>query len=154
VSTLPLQGPPGGVPPELFGTAGAAELFLLGRLLFGGVLAFMGPNHFLDAESLVAYAEAKGVPAAAVAVPFSGGQLLCGGLAVALRTFPALGAGALSVFLLAVTPVMHDFWNHSGEERQSELVNALKNAALLGASLVLLALSGAPWPYALGIGVV
>ncbi|MGM0718302.1 MAG: quinol oxidase, partial [Halobacteriota archaeon] len=30
----------------------AGELFLLGRLLFGGVLAFMGLNHFMNVDAM------------------------------------------------------------------------------------------------------
>ena len=77
----------------------ADELFLLGRLLFGAVLAFMGLNHFLDVDAIAGYADAMGIPAARLSVLFSGGMLLFGGLGVASGAFPTLAAGALIVFL-------------------------------------------------------
>jgi hypothetical protein len=46
----------------------SAELFLLFRLLFGGVIAFMGLNHFLNGEDMIAYARMKGLPAPSLAV--------------------------------------------------------------------------------------
>ena len=125
------------------------ELFLLGRLLFGGVLAFNGLNHFLDAESMAGYAGAKGVPAPGLMVPISGGLLLFGGLGIAAGVLPTLAAGALVVFLLVTTPVMHDFWAAPEEKKQGELINFLKNVAMTGAALALLAISTTAWPYAL-----
>lgn len=134
---------------EVFDAPLAAELFLVGRLLFGGVLAFTGLNHFLDTESMVGYADAKGVPAAGLAVPFSGGMLVFGGLGVALGFVPTIAAGALAVFLLVTTPTMHDFWAVPEDQRQSEVTAFLKNVGLFSAAIALLALSTIDWPYAL-----
>lgn len=126
--------------------------FLLGRVLFGFVLAFMGLNHFLNREQLTGYAGAKGVPAPGFAVPFTGGMLLFGGLGVAAGAFPTLAAGAVVVFLIVTTPLMHDFWAAAEADRQSELTAFLKNVAMLGAALGLLALSTQAWPYAVNVG--
>ena len=133
-----------------FDGALSGELFLLGRLLFGGVLAFNGLNHFLDAESMVGYAGAKGVPAPGLMVPFTGGILLFGGLGVAAGVLPTLAAGALVVFLAVTTPLMHDFWAVPDDQKQGEMINFLKNVAMGGAALALLAISTTAWPYALG----
>ena len=112
----------------------------LGRIVFGGLLAFMGLNHFQDMEGTIAYAESEGVPMADKLVPFACGMLAVGGVCVALGLFPVLAAGAVIAFLAGVTPQMHDFWNYEeGEgQRQGERINFLKNAALLGAALTLL----------------
>ena len=136
----------------VFDTAGAGVAFLLGRVLFGVILAFTGLNQLLNLDGMVPYAEAKGVPAAGLLVPITGVMLLVGGLAVALGVYPVLGAGAIALFLLVTTPVMHDFWAASGEERQSEINSFLKNTAMLGGALVFLALGGVDWPYAVGVG--
>lgn len=138
---------------ELFDGRFSAELFLVGRLVFGFVLAFTGLNHFLDAESMIGYAEMKGVPAANLAVPVSGGMLIFGGLGVAFGVLPTLAAGALAAFLLVTTPLMHDFWSVPEDQVQSEMTNFLKNTALFAAALVLLATTGADWPYAVGLSV-
>ncbi|WP_430505101.1 DoxX family membrane protein [Haloparvum sp. PAK95] len=138
---------------QAFGGTGAAELFLLGRLLFGGVLAFMGLNHFMDTDSMVGYAEFKGVPYPRAAVLVSGGMLLFGGLGIAVGAFPVLSAGALATFLLVGAVQMHDFWTmEDPEEKQSEMTQFLKNVTGFGAALALLAIGGAPWPYALNVG--
>jgi len=137
---------------ELFGSTGVGIAFLLARLLFGGVLAFMGLNHFRNADQMVPYAEAKGVPAAGLLVPLTGGLLVAGGLSIVLGVYPMLGAGAVALFLLVSTPLMHDFWAAPETEQQTELTQFLKNVTMLGGALVFLALASAPWPFALGLG--
>jgi len=137
---------------ELFGSTGVGIAFLLARLLFGGVLAFMGLNHFRNADQMVPYAEAKGVPAAGLLVPLTGGLLVAGGLSIVLGVYPLLGAGAVVLFLLVSTPLMHDFWAAPETEQQTELTQFLKNVTMLGGALVFLALASAPWPFALGLG--
>ena len=111
---------------------------LIGRLLYGGVLIFTGLNHFQDEESMVAYSEAKGVPMADIAVPFSGGLLVFSGLFLILWRLPRLAAGAAISFLVPSTLLMHDFWAVDEEEKQAEMNNFLKNTALLGAAFAFL----------------
>lgn len=142
------------VPVQTFDGPLAAELFLVARVLFGGVLAFTGLNHFLDLENMAGYAEAKGIPAPTVSVALSGVVLVAGGLGVALGVFPALAAGALAGFLLLSTPTMHDFWAVPEAQQQTELTQFLKNVGLFGASLALIGVSAVEWPYAVGIGFV
>ena len=136
----------------VFEAAGAAELFLLARVLFGGVLAFTGLNHFLDTESMAGYAEFKGLPAPRASVLLSGGLLIFGGLSLIAGVFPAVGAGALAVFLIASGLAMHDFWAVDGDDAQTEMTQFLKNVYGAGGALVFLALATVPWPYALNIG--
>ena len=130
-----------------------AILILVGRLLFGGFLAFQGLNHFMNTDEMAGYAESKGVPAARFGVIASGILLLLGGLGIVLGVYPIIAAGMLAVFLVLVTPVMHDFWAAPEEEQQNEMVNFIKNVELLGASLVFLVLGGETWGYALNIGI-
>jgi uncharacterized membrane protein YphA (DoxX/SURF4 family) len=134
-------------------TATGGLAFLVGRLVFGVLLGFMGLSHFTGLDGMSGYADAKGVPAPRLAVIASGVMLIVGGLALALGVYPLVGAAAIAVFFLVVTPVMHDFWTvDDPEQRQGEMTNFLKNATLFGAALVFGALSGTPWPYALNIG--
>ena len=130
-----------------------AILILVGRLLFGGFLAFQGLNHFMNTDEMAGYAGSKGVPAARFGVIASGILLLLGGLGIILGVYPIIAAGMLAVFFVLVTPVMHDFWAAPEEEQQNEMVDFIKNVELLGASLVFLVLGGETWGYALNIGI-
>lgn len=134
-----------------FEATGSAEAFLLARLLFGGVLAFMGLNHFMDTEGMAEYAEFKGLPAPKLAVIGSGGLLVFGGLSIAAGVFPAIGAGALALFLVGAAITMHDFWTMEGEDAQNELTHFLKNVFGSGAALAFLALASSNWPYAVNV---
>lgn len=113
---------------------------LLARLLYGGVLAFMGVNHFQNVEQMAGYAESKGVPEGQgeSSVLLSGGMLAFGGLGIITWRLPRLAAGAIISFLAATTPVMHDFWAVDEEQKQSEMNNFLKNVGLVGGALAFL----------------
>ena len=124
-----------------FETTGAEVAFLLSRVGFGGVLAFMGLNHFLNAEEMTGYAEFEGIPAPEASVLLSGGLLVFGGLSVVTGVLPAIGAGALAVFLVVSAITMHDFWDADGEEAQTEMTQFLKNIGLVAGVLAFLALS-------------
>lgn len=136
----------------MFETAGAEIVFLLARVLFGGVLAFMGLNHFMNAEQMTGYAEFKGLPAPTLSVLGSGGLLVFGGLSIVTGAVPAIGAGALALFLLVSAVTMHDFWSMEGEEAQSEMTSFLKNVFGAAGALAFLAISGVGWPYAINVG--
>ena len=134
-------------------SAAGGAAFLVGRVVFGGLLAFMGFNHFGSVDGMAGYAEAKGVPAPRAMVFLSGVVLLVGGVSIALGAYPAVGAALVVGFFVVVTPVMHDFWTvEDPEQRQSEMNDFLKNAVMAAGSLVILALAGTAWPYALNVG--
>ncbi|MFC4987634.1 MULTISPECIES: DoxX family protein [Saliphagus] len=123
------------------GAVETAPLFRLGRLLFGGVLAYNAIDNLRNLEGRIAYAEAKGAPRPDISVPAISGGLLAGSVGIALWRLPSAAAAGVVGFLAGVTPVMHDFWNEEDEEGyQQELIQFLKNTALLGAALALLGL--------------
>lgn len=120
-------------------------LFLIGRLLFGGFFAFNGLNHFLQLGFMAGYAEMKGVPAPAIAVALTGVLLILGGLSILFGAWPRVGVALIVIFLLPTSFIMHDFWSLSdGMQRTVEMTNFMKNIALTGAALMLLAIP-APW---------
>ena len=110
----------------------------LGRALYSGILAYMAVDGFRHNEKRVEVARESGVPMPEVAVPFVTGMLFVANLGILLWKYPRASAGALVVFFLGTTPAVHDFWTMEGQERQSNKINFLKNAALLGGALVLL----------------
>ncbi len=122
---------------------------LIGRLLFGGLFVYNGLNHFRNRAAITGYCAYKRVPAPAAAAVLSGAWLLVGGLSIILGARPQIGAWMIVIFLLGVTPVMHNFWTVTDEtQRLGEFINFSKNLALLGAALMLLAIPS-PWPYSL-----
>jgi uncharacterized membrane protein YphA (DoxX/SURF4 family) len=116
----------------------------VGRLLFGGFFAFSGIHHFLEMPMLSEYAASKGVPFPAMAVAASGLLVLAGGLSVLAGVWPRVGAALIALFLVVVTPAMHDFWREAGTARALDLANFTKNVALLGGASFVMAFR-APW---------
>jgi putative oxidoreductase len=126
-----------------------SDLFLFGRMLLGGFFTYYGVNHFLNLAAMTQYTAAKGVPFPELAVLVSGTLILVGGLSVLLGLWPQIGAASLGLFLIVVTPVMHNFWDISDPgQRMVELGNFMKNIALLGGVLLMMGVPR-PWPYSL-----
>lgn len=120
-------------------------LFLIGRVLFSFIFLMSGMGHFMRLEQMAQYAQSKGVPAPQLAVPGTGMLLVLGGLSVLLGFYPTIGLILLLVFLVPTTLFMHRFWEiNDPMQRQMEMVQFLKNMALVGAALMLLMLRN--WP--------
>lgn len=138
----------------MFAAPWTAEALLVARVLFAVVIGTLAAGNLRDLSGTVAYAESKGAPAASVLVPFTSLTLLGGAVAILVGVYPVVGALAVLAFLLGVTPVMHDFWNAEGMDRQNERFHFLKNMGLAAGAVVFLAISSVQWPYAVGMGVV
>jgi len=125
------------------------DLFLLGRIIFGSFFTYYGINHFLNTATMTQYAASKGVPMPELAVIVSGALLVVGGLSVIFGLWPHVGAACLGLFLVGVSPIMHNFWDiRDPGQRMIEMGNFMKNMALLGAVLMMAAVPR-PWPYSL-----
>jgi len=123
-----------------------AEWLAIGRALFGGFFLFNGIHHFMDVHTMSQFAASKGVPSPELAIMGTGALLILGGLSLVLGLWPRLGALMIVVFLLGVTPVMHNFWADTDPQmRMNDMGNFLKNVALLGGACIAAALP-TPWP--------
>lgn len=128
-----------------------AGLLLLGRVLFGGVLAFTGLNHFTQTEQMAGYAEYKGLPAPQLSVLGSGATLILGGLGIIVGVTPVVVALALAAFLVVSAIAMHDFWAVPEDQQQDEMNSFLKNIAMAGGAIVIAASATGEWPLSAGI---
>lgn len=123
-------------------------IFFIGRLLLGSFLLYNAYNHLFKAGGLVGYAESKKVPMAKVAVIVSGLLLLFGGYTIITGVRVTAGIIAVAIFFIPVTFTMHTFWKEEGQARMMDQIQFMKNLALLGAVLMLLAIP-TPWPLSL-----
>jgi DoxX. len=122
-------------------------LFLVGRIILAGYFLFSGINHFMRLGMMAGYAKMKGVPLPSVAVALTGLILTLGGLSILLGVYPLVGIILLVVFLIPVSFMMHDFWKvQDPQMKMGEMINFMKNMALLGALLMLSAIP-TPWPF-------
>ena len=122
----------------------AGPTVLLGRLFFVLIFLMAGPNHFRS--QTIAYAAAQGVPMASVAVPFSGLLAIIGALSILLGYRAKLGAWLIALFLVGVTPMMHNFWAVSDPMmHQMQMIMFMKNVAMLGGALLISQFGPGPW---------
>jgi len=98
----------------------------------------MGVMHFKNLKNMSMYAKSKGIQSPAFAVTFSGLLLFFGGLGVIIGIYIDIALIFIAIFLLFVTPKMHQFWKETDSNvKMIEMQQFLKNMALLGATLAL-----------------
>jgi len=124
--------------------AASGSIVLLGRILFGLIFVMSGPRHFMS--QTIAYAASQGVPMASIAVPFSGALAFLGGLSILLGYRAKIGAWMIALFLIGVTPMMHNFWTVTDPMMyQMQFVMFMKNLSMLGAALFITQVGSGPW---------
>jgi len=119
----------------------------IGRVMIA-LIFFMSAvgNKIPQFSSVVGYMEAKHVPFPAIALAGAIGFLIVGSALIVSRYQEAVGAGMLIAFLALASYYFHDFWNIDAkvdpQKFQSEMIQFLKNTAIAGGLLVLIAQSG------------
>ena len=120
-------------------------LTLLGRILLSLIFILSGLGKIGDWSGTAGSMAAKGM----VAVPFFLTMAILfelgGGLTVLLGFKARLGAWALVFYLIPVSLIFHNFWAFTGAEQRIQVINFLKNLAIM-AGLLLVALRGAGKP--------
>ncbi len=125
------------------------NIFLVGRVIFGGFFLINAYNHFAHAGNMAGYAASKGVPAPKLAILGSGVLLLIGGLSILTGLRQGLGLIAVIIFLIPVSLTMHAFWKDTDPmQKMNNRINFMKNMALIGAALMLFSVP-TPWPFSL-----
>lgn len=124
-------------------------LFLVGRLIFGGVFLMHGLDHYFQLDAMEAWAERNGVPEPRWTMIGLGTLIVLGGLGVVTGLLPHVSLGLIIVALIPATALMHRFWEVEDEEAQRlEMLQFLKNAALIGACLMAFVID-TPWVFSL-----
>ena len=115
-------------------------VMFIGRILFAAMFVLSGINHFTKAEAMTGYAQFKGLPQPKLANLASGVVLLLGGLSVILGVVADLGALVVSILLVIMAVLMHDFWKQSDPQaQQTEMIGFLKNISMAGGGLFMFA---------------
>ncbi len=123
-------------------------IFLVGRCLVGGMYLWSGTNNLMSLQATAAFASSKGLPFPEVGVTFASLLLVAGGLSLLTGIHPRVGVAAIALFLVSVTPVMHNWWALTGMDRAIQLFSFEDNVALFGSALVFVAIP-TPWQFGL-----
>lgn len=114
-----------------------------GRLMIATIflLSAVG-NKIPKFNSVVGYMASEGVPAPNVMLAGSIVFLIAGSLSVILGYKTRLGATLLLIFLMLATYWFHDFWTFEGPEKDTQMIQFLKNLSLMGTMTFLIANGG------------
>ncbi len=128
-------------------TAAQGLVSLMARLLMAAIfLASAIGNKIPQFKATAEYMQSEGVPNPKFALFGAIGLLLLGGLSVISGAWTRIGAMFLLVFLVAATYYFHDFWTFQDPiQRQLQTIQFMKNMAIAGGLLSLVAFGGGPW---------
>jgi putative oxidoreductase len=110
---------------------------LAGRILISVMFLISGFFKVGGYAQIVGYATAVHLPAPGVAIALAAAVELACGLAILAGFKTRFAAWLLFLYLIPVTYFFHNFWAVQGQEQQTQMVNFLKNAAIMGGLLVL-----------------
>jgi putative oxidoreductase len=118
------------------------EVFLVGRIVFSLVFLLYGIRHLTQTEGSAGYAAYKKVPSARTMVLLTGVAMIAGAIAVMLGIWMDLAALGLAIYVMAAALFMHRFWEEDDvQTRQVEMAQFMKNVSIVGAALILVAVS-------------
>ncbi len=110
--------------------------WIAGRVLLSLIFILSALGKLANLGGTAQFMAAAGIPLTRL---FLAGAIvfeLGGGIFVATGYRARVGALALIVFLIPTTLIFHDFWTVSGLERQTQLINFMKNFAIMGGLLL------------------
>jgi putative oxidoreductase len=105
---------------------------LAGRILIAAIFLMSGTAKFLDWNKTAGMMEKHGMVLINVLLPAAALFELVGGLSLLLGYKSRIGALLLMIFLVPTTLVFHAFWNYEGEQFQMQMINFMKNLAIMG----------------------
>jgi len=105
---------------------------LLGRALLAAIFLVSGLAKFADFSTTVGYMQAQGVPAAEPLAVLAILIEIGAGVALLVGGATRLSAVILLLYMIPVTLIFHAFWAYTGMEQRMQLVNFLKNLAIMG----------------------
>lgn len=105
---------------------------LVGRLLIAAIFVTSGFAKLTDPASTIGYMNSAGVPNADLLVYVAGAAELLGGLALVFGFMTRLAALGLVILLIPIQFYFHAFWTLEGMEAKAQMVNFMKNLAIMG----------------------
>jgi putative oxidoreductase len=110
---------------------------LLGRVLLSAIFILSGLGKLPHFQAVAGMMAAKGIPLASVALVVTLFIEIGGGLLVLTGYKAKFAALVIALWLIPVTLVFHHFWGIPADQQQEQMVNFLKNVAIMGGLLVL-----------------
>jgi putative oxidoreductase len=117
----------------------------IGRILLALIFVVSGVGKITGYAGTAAVMAAKGLPMVDVLLPLTIAVELGGGLLLALGWKARWAAAALFLFLIPTTLIFHQFWGLEPKLAQMQKIHFLKNVAIMGGMLMVLAIGAGRW---------
>ncbi|PWC81392.1 hypothetical protein TSH100_27330 [Azospirillum sp. TSH100] len=123
-------------------TAGQDALLLAARVLLGAIFVQSGFGKLMALGGFIAGMESQGVPMAAIVAPLGALVEAFGGLAIVLGAWTRLAALLVAAFTVAATLIAHRYWEAAPDAMKMQQIQFMKNLAIIGGFLSLVASGG------------
>jgi putative oxidoreductase len=110
-----------------------------GRILLAAIFVLSGVMKLADFEGALAHMQSAGIPYASTLLAIAAIAEIAGGLSIMTGFLTRIGAFGLFLYLIPVTLLFHNFWDFAGPERIAQSANFMKNVAIMGGLLILMA---------------
>jgi putative oxidoreductase len=124
--------------------AAAPFLPFVGRAFLAAIFLIAGTMKFLNWEATAAYMQEHHLPLVNVFLPLAATAELAGGIALLFGGMTKWASSGLILFLIPATLIFHNFWAQTGVEAQDNMHHFLKNVAIIGGLLLLIAFGPGP----------
>ena len=116
-----------------------------GRIFLALIFVVSGIGKITGYAGTAAYMTSRGLPLVDVLLPLTILIELGGGLLLALGWKARWAAAALLLFLIPTTLIFHQFWGIDPKLAQMQKIHFLKNVAIMGGMLMVLAIGAGAW---------
>jgi putative oxidoreductase len=113
---------------------------LIGRILMAAIFIISGVAKLVDPAAAVGYMNAMHIPAADTLVYVAGIAELAGGLSLLFGFLTRIGALGLIAYLILTNYYMHPFWQLAEPEAKMQMVQFVKNLAIMGGLVMVVAM--------------
>jgi putative oxidoreductase len=126
--------------------AGGRGIWLIGRLLIGGLFLISGAQKLMALDQFAAMLVKSGISdnAAVVLAPVAALAETLGGFCIAAGLATSWASLLMIAFTLAAAFVGHRFWEAQGDVAMLQMANFMKNIMIVGAFCLLYVSGGGP----------
>lgn len=114
-------------------------LFLIGRILLSLIFIMSGFNKIMRFSGTAEHMLNQGIPLPNIFLVGAIIVEIVAGLMVLIGFQSRIGALLLFLYLIPTTLIFHDFWAFEGQDRQNQIIQFMKNLAIMGGLLTLMA---------------
>jgi putative oxidoreductase len=114
-------------------------LALVGRVLLGLIFVISGWGKLTGFAGAAGYIAGKGLPMPELLAGLAVAIELGGGLALVVGFKARWAALAIAVFLVVISPIFHNFWDAPAAQAMNQQIHFMKNVAILGGMLMVMA---------------